>query len=170
MGQDRQLNKICKGCELTKPRLEFREYKSGEKAGQLASGFCIKCERVSNNTRQAKARGNPDYQARGFYRMTPEMKVSQKSRYRKGKTARVKDFVSTFLIGQKCLTCPESRLVCLQFDHRDPKTKEFEIAKALKGSISLERIKAEIAKCDIVCANCHLVRTAAQFGNWRLGL
>jgi hypothetical protein len=28
-------------------------------------------------------------------------------------------------------------------------------------------LKAEIAKCQVRCANCHRRRTAAQFGWWR---
>lgn len=39
--------------------------------------------------------------------------------------------------------------------------KEFKISEAvqLAYGVSLERIRTEIAKCDIVCANCHRIRT-----------
>lgn len=46
----------------------------------------------------------------------------------------------------------------LDFDHRDPSTKSFGIGGA--WSKSLARVAAEIAKCDVVCANCHRIRTA----------
>lgn len=50
--------------------------------------------------------------------------------------------------------------VCMDFDHRDPALKSFRISEGgLRSRVSLE---AEIAKCDVVCANCHRVRTADQ--------
>jgi hypothetical protein len=48
----------------------------------------------------------------------------------------------------------------MHFDHRDPKTKIHSISQM--HSCSLDTIKNEIAKCDIVCANCHAVRTYNQ--------
>ena len=42
----------------------------------------------------------------------------------------------------------------MDFDHREAKDKKFVISKS--DSIgSLKKVKAEIAKCDVVCANCH---------------
>lgn len=58
----------------------------------------------------------------------------------------------------------------MQFDHRDPATKKFNISQAAQHSRAdtLE----EIAKCDIVCANCHAVRTfermlQSKIDRWR---
>lgn len=51
-------------------------------------------------------------------------------------------------------------LVCMDFDHRDPSTKLFTIAAGLQRSHA--SLLAEIAKCDVVCSNCHRVRTAVQ--------
>lgn len=48
-------------------------------------------------------------------------------------------------------------MVCMDFDHRDPSIKEFNIASIRAGSA--ERLRTEIAKCDLVCANCHRIRT-----------
>lgn len=47
----------------------------------------------------------------------------------------------------------------MDFDHRNPAEKEFSIAHAVEGGYTLERIKREVAKCDLVCANCHRERT-----------
>ena len=42
----------------------------------------------------------------------------------------------------------------MDFHHKDPSTKVFEIGS--KGyKYSLEKLKEEVAKCDVVCANCH---------------
>lgn len=46
----------------------------------------------------------------------------------------------------------------LDFDHRDPSTKKFNIAMHVR-QVSRQRLLAEIEKCDIVCANCHRIRT-----------
>ena len=48
---------------------------------------------------------------------------------------------------------------CFDFDHRDPFLKSFGIGEKTGGRISLEELKVEADKCDLVCANCHRVRT-----------
>ena len=43
----------------------------------------------------------------------------------------------------------------MDFDHQRDKVK----AVSLMMAFSFEKLKAEIAKCEIVCANCHRIRT-----------
>jgi hypothetical protein len=47
----------------------------------------------------------------------------------------------------------------MDFDHRDPKTKSFALAAGKALLKSRDVLLAEIAKCDVVCANCHAIRT-----------
>jgi hypothetical protein len=47
--------------------------------------------------------------------------------------------------------------VAMDFDHRDPSQKSFDVSTRSKSN--LDEIRAEISKCDVVCANCHRVRT-----------
>lgn len=48
---------------------------------------------------------------------------------------------------------------CMDFDHLpDRGPKEFRISRALYRA-GRERIAAEVAKCEVVCANCHRIRT-----------
>jgi hypothetical protein len=54
----------------------------------------------------------------------------------------------------KCARCDENHPACLDFHHRDPSQKDFLLSVAV-AKCSLERIKAEAAKCDVLCANCH---------------
>ena len=62
-----------------------------------------------------------------------------------------------------CADCKRRFPACaMDFDHRDPSTKESGVTR-LVGRATQEVILAEAAKCDIVCANCHRVRTIA----WR---
>jgi hypothetical protein len=46
----------------------------------------------------------------------------------------------------------------LDFHHVRGK-KKFDISAHSKLTLSLNKIKEEINKCDIVCANCHRIRT-----------
>lgn len=65
------------------------------------------------------------------------------------------------MVEQKSAPCMDCGIqyppYVMQFDHRPDETKKFNLAKmATRG---LEVIKAEIAKCDLVCANCHAERS-----------
>jgi transposase-like protein/5-methylcytosine-specific restriction endonuclease McrA len=56
--------------------------------------------------------------------------------------------------GGCCAICGYSRhLAALQFHHLDPATKEFTLCNG--ETRSLERMRAEAAKCVLLCANCH---------------
>ena len=52
-----------------------------------------------------------------------------------------------------CVKCGEQDVACLDFHHRDPLEKEGHIGEFRKFGI--KRLLAEIAKCDVLCANCH---------------
>ena len=66
-----------------------------------------------------------------------------------------------------CRDCSESDAVVLDFDHQGDKA--FEIGEALTYR-RWETILAEIAKCDVVCANCHRRRTARRNGSVRAAM
>lgn len=56
---------------------------------------------------------------------------------------------------QPCMDCGQSYpTVCMQFHHRDPSTKKGEVSNRSTVNAAL----AEMAKCDIICANCHCIR------------
>lgn len=46
----------------------------------------------------------------------------------------------------------------MQYDHTGS-DKEIDISRAIRAGWSQKRIETEIAKCELVCANCHAVRT-----------
>ena len=63
-----------------------------------------------------------------------------------------------------CMDCNKQYPpICMDFDHRDRTTKIDSIAHMGWCNSSLKRIKEEIKKCDLVCANCHRLRTQKQF-------
>ncbi len=49
----------------------------------------------------------------------------------------------------------------MDFDHKESGRKTFWVLQRA-GSVSHERLMAELEKCDIVCANCHRARTHAR--------
>lgn len=49
---------------------------------------------------------------------------------------------------------------CFQFDHLDPDTKLFTISQGLNKRLA--ELMIEVDKCDMVCANCHAIRTAGN--------
>lgn len=55
----------------------------------------------------------------------------------------------------KCGKCPENDSICLDFHHRNPKEKKFIILHMVRDGFSKSMILEEIAKCDVLCANCH---------------
>ena len=62
-------------------------------------------------------------------------------------------------LGGKCFDCGEAHEPYIfDFDHRDPNTKTADPG-ALMAQSSMERIREEVDKCDLVCANCHRRRT-----------
>ena len=81
--------------------------------------------------------------------------------------AKTKARISTYILGYKkagfCRDCgfsgkeyPE----VLDFDHlRD---KKFEISMFHLYTNGIHKVKAEMEKCDLVCANCHRIRTAKR--------
>lgn len=52
-----------------------------------------------------------------------------------------------------CGRCDEKHPACLDFHHRDRTTKEGHIGEFRR--FGMKRLLAEIAKCDVLCANCH---------------
>jgi hypothetical protein len=53
--------------------------------------------------------------------------------------------------------------VCMDWHHRDKSTKSFTISKQVTRSAA--KILAEIAKCDLLCANCHRIVEAEEKPN-----
>jgi formate-dependent nitrite reductase cytochrome c552 subunit len=56
----------------------------------------------------------------------------------------------------------------MDFDHREPSTKSFNVTTGPAKLVSAARLKAEVEKCDIACANCHRIRTQRSTDELRL--
>jgi hypothetical protein len=54
-----------------------------------------------------------------------------------------------------CSRCGENDPACLDFHHRDDTEKDMNISKMITYGFSKEKLRTEMEKCDILCANCH---------------
>ena len=78
----------------------------------------------------------------------------------------MQELLIEYLSSHPCADCGETDIIVLEFDHlRD---KEADVSVLAREGYSLEKVKREIDKCEVVCANCHRRRTAKQFGWYRL--
>lgn len=68
----------------------------------------------------------------------------------------IQDFIDETKSKSGCRTCGEPDPRCLSFHHRDGEEKLFEVSVASNGSRSIKVLVAEIAKCEVLCMNCHM--------------
>jgi hypothetical protein len=70
-----------------------------------------------------------------------------------------KTFLRSFIFRVKrrsvCSICGEKRYWVLEFHHTGELKKEYGISKMASNGCSISKIKTELRKCIIVCANCH---------------
>lgn len=81
------------------------------------------------------------------------------SESKKARKARNKAFIDE-LKAHPCTDCGRSfPPVAMDFDHLDATLKEDKVSKLATRAVSLQVLAAEIAKCELVCAVCHRIRT-----------
>ena len=74
--------------------------------------------------------------------------------------------VLEYLWNHSCVDCGESDPIILEFDHVTGKKRE-SISLAVSRGWGWASIEAEIAKCEVRCANCHARKTARKLGSYR---
>lgn len=88
---------------------------------------------------------------------------ARKKLLRRKRTAYLIDYFDN----HPCTDCGERDPVVLEFDHLDAAVKSFDIGQVLPYR-SWQSILDEMAKCEVVCANCHRRRTARRRGAIRV--
>jgi hypothetical protein len=93
--------------------------------------------------------------------MRKEYRSAQKERYR------------TVIRDAKSVPCADCGIqyphYVMDFDHRPEEEKLFNIGMMVSYRPAMQVFLDEIAKCDVVCANCHRERTFQRSLNIRLG-
>lgn len=131
--------KICRYCKESKVASEF--HKSSDRKDGLQN-HCKECKRIYDRKR---------------YKEDPAKVIAEVQ----GRQTVKKEILWDIKLRSGCVDCgykehPEA----LDFDHLPDSIKEFDISRAVYAGISLERILLEVAKCEVVCSNCHRVRSA----------
>jgi hypothetical protein len=139
--------KRCPNCD----QLLATEHFASRHHGQGTASYCRACQ---SEYSKAHYRQNVTLHNRRRY-------LNQK-KYRK----RNGELLRRYLMTRACVDCGETDVRVLEFDHvRGHKLEN--IGTMCAQRCNWQRIAAEIAKCEIRCANCHRRRTAHQFRWWK---
>lgn len=86
-------------------------------------------------------------------------KMKKSSRVRKREyILRNQTFINEYKNKRTCVDCGISyHSSVMEFDHIT-NDKSFNISEGVRNGLSLKRLEQEIAKCELVCANCHRLR------------
>lgn len=75
------------------------------------------------------------------------------------------DFINSQKRGRSCTDCGNLwPFYVMDFDHRDPSTKLFNVSQMIFSHCERSKwgeVLDEIEKCDLVCKNCHIIRSRA---------
>jgi hypothetical protein len=136
----------CGSCEEFKPVAEFAWRR---KARGQRDNLCRVCRSAYHREHYQANRQRYIDQA-----------AAQKRKLRYERTV----YLLEFFKSHPCVDCGEKDPVVLEFDHL--REKLFDVAQALPYR-SWDSILLEIAKCEVVCANCHRRRTTQRRGGLR---
>ena len=136
--------KKCPNCAETKPVSAFG-LKNRER--QLLQSWCRDCERVYKT----------DWYVRHRQQHIDHVRV-QRAATKVANRIRL----LAYLVEHPCVDCGESNLVVLDFDHlRD---KRWSITYMVSAGFLWSTIETEIARCQVLCSNCHRIKTARERG------
>lgn len=97
---------------------------------------------------------------RKAYRQSEVFKRCQ-LRLKAEQRVRIRAFLDEYKLSRGCADCGyRQHPAALEFDHIGP--KRFEIGGAARTPLAISTIMGEIKQCEVVCANCHRVRTAIR--------
>lgn len=137
--RDREDESYCRTCKTWKPKNEF--YYRHVELGLLEYD-CIECLKAHSRNSYANHRDTTRASNDEWTRRAVE-------------TAR--EYVYEYLSTHPCVDCGNNNVLVLTFDHVRG-MKKGAVSEMVAVGRSIETIKKEIGKCDIVCFNCHMRR------------
>lgn len=140
--------RVCTKCQKNKPEDEFYWY---DKKRTRREYRCKECCKDAKKV---------------HYKTSYENRQKQRERSALIR-ARNRAYLTQWLKEHPCVDCNNADIRVLQFDHIEPLrgTKKKRVTAML--GVNLQKLQEEIDKCEIRCANCHMIRTREQFG-WLL--
>lgn len=151
-------NQLCMSCSRKKPIDPDMTHKICRRCGESKEVSQFSRRMKSPDGLQDRCRQCNTEQARENYRANPE-------RYAKLAIQRNEELKKRIrqLKNVPCVDCGQSfDPVCMDFDHLPEFTKSMDISLMMRHRFSWEKILAETRKCEVVCANCHRLRTKAR--------
>ena len=136
--------KRCYRCGLVKDVGDFHRYARNRDGLQP---YCRPCKRAIDNEHYKR------HPRRNYERNREKSRSNRRWLYEYLKTKRCE--------WEGCTVDDPDMLV---FDHLNPEEKRGELSRMVQQTYSLETIKAEVAKCRVLCANHHQKHTIQQFG------
>jgi len=137
--------KLCTKCNNIKDCTEFR---FRNKAKNKLSPWCKECF-----SKYERKKWNESKERRDSNKNHCNIRKIRNSQY-----------IWDYLSAHPCEKCGETNQIVLGFHHIDRNNKIMEISILSRGAWSIETIESELKKCQVLCANCHLIVTAAQNG------
>lgn len=125
--------KICHMCKEKKPLFEFNKNKTKKDGYGSECRSCMKILRKNH------------------YDRNKDQIINDIAKRKQKRLIWLKNFKSNL----SCEKCGENHIATLDFHHKNPKKKEFQIGYAVRYGYGKEKILNEIKKCNILCSNCH---------------
>ncbi len=121
---------------------------------------CFNWKNKALSKRQSSCRQCTKEQVDGS-RKNPDGSIKKKYTYPKQVRAR-KRIIRKWFNEKKstlsCISCGFSHPAALDFHHKLPSDKYLDVSKMVERGFAYDRIEAEIAKCDVLCSNCHRIQ------------
>jgi hypothetical protein len=106
----------------------------------------------ANNQRWYKANRERELEkSRQWHRENRDASNASNRKYKQS----LRDLINEYKKAGVCVRCGVGDYRILDFHHIDPAQKKFELNTGLKKSMGARALLDEIAKCELVCANCH---------------
>jgi hypothetical protein len=146
--------RFCKRCNQHKPKNRFLAWAT--RGGKISHrGHCLDCRETYAEERKVEL-----VEYRRSYNVNKRSIKRERDQQRRLETKTAVDVLKD----APCKDCDQRfPPVAMDFDHLGAKTRS--IATMVSASYKLDLILEEIKKCEIVCACCHRIRTAARKEN-----
>jgi hypothetical protein len=113
---------------------------------------CANCHWLRESMRKNSWRCNPDSYIKNIGYMMVQCKLT---------------YILSILKSARCLDCDNADYRIFEFDHVRGERVAGVFALARRNDDRWEDLESEIIKCDIVCRNCHTIRTAKNGNFWK---
>jgi hypothetical protein len=147
--------KVCSACKQEKLRSEFYARRD------RPNGLQACCKKCTNGGRWKHGRFKDEVHKKRTYEINKASYQRNKDKYALQTGRRNAKYKVAALEAYGTLVCSicgfDAHPAALEFHHRDPGTKLFNVSTAIccPEKYPWDVILDEIAKCDVICSNCH---------------